>query len=112
MFDPDMVAVQAIQQNAAELAATLPILLDMDYPEFYAGTSEERQLNYHLAWSIAYFLQVGAPKVRFQPFKRLRADIMEATVRTGHRDEAMRTVLNGELRKTLIEEWTSFWKHH
>ncbi len=112
VFDPDMVAVQAIQQNAAELAASLPILLDMDYPEFYAGTSEERQLKYHLAWSIAYFLQVGAPKVRFQPFKRLRADIMEATVRTGHRDEAMRTVLNGELRKTLIEEWTSFWKHH
>lgn len=111
VFDLDVDAVQAIQQNAAELAPTLPLLLDMDYPEFYAGTAEERQMKYHLAWSLAYFLQVGAPNVRFQPFKNLRADLMSATVRTGNRAEAQRAVMDDVMRKTLVEEWTSFWKH-
>ena len=80
------------------------------YPEFYSGTDEERRLKYQLAWSVAYFLQIGAPKVRFQPFKNLRADIMSATVRTKSRDEAMRTVLTDEMRKDLIAEWSAFWK--
>jgi hypothetical protein len=110
VFDRDPDAVLAIQQNAAVLAESLPALLDMDYPEFYAGNSAERQLKYQLAWSLAYFLQVGAPQVRFQPFKNLRADLMAAVVRTKRRDEAMRIVLEGEMRKSLIEEWTAFWK--
>ena len=107
-LDPD--AVLAIQQNAAVLVESLPALLDMDYPEFYAGSSAERRLKYQLAWSLAYFLQVGAPKVRFQPFKNLRADLMAAVVRMRRRDEATRAVLEGEMRKSLIEEWTAFWK--
>ena len=110
VFDRDPDAVLAIQQNAAELARSLPALFDMDYPEFYAGSNAERQLKYQLAWSLAYFLQVGAPKVRFQPFKNLRADLMAAVVRTRRRDEATRAVLEGDMRKSLIEEWTAFWK--
>ena len=110
VFDRNPDAVLAIQQNAAVLAESLPTLLDMDYSEFYAGTSAERQLKYQLAWSLAYFLQVGAPKVRFQPFKNLRMDLMAAVVRTRRRDEAMRAVLGGAMRKSLMEEWTAFWK--
>ena len=110
VFDRDSDAVLAIQQNVAVLAESLPVLLDMDYPDFYAGSDAERQLKYHLAWSLAYFLQVGAPKVRFQPFKKLRMDLMAAIVRTQRRDEATRAVLTGEMRKRLIEEWTAFWK--
>jgi hypothetical protein len=112
VFDIEPEAAQVMRQNAADLADSLSLLLDMDYPEFYAGSSEEKRLKYQLAWSVAYFLQEGAPKVRFQPFKNLRADLMDALVRTRRRDEAMRTVLNGELRKTLVREWISFWKHH
>ena len=111
VFDRDPDAVLAIQQNVDVLVESMPALLDMDYPEFYAGSGEDRQLKYHLAWSLAYFLQVGAPKVRFQPFKNLRADLMAAVVRTRRRDEAMRTVLEGGMRKSLIEEWAAFWKH-
>ena len=110
VFDLDPKATVIIQPNAAELAESLSTLLDMDYPEFYDGAGEERQLKYQLSWSLAYFLQVGAPKVRFQPFKKLRMDLMAAVVRTQRRDEAMRAVLTGEMRKRLIEEWIAFWK--
>ena len=110
VFDLDVEAVDAIQPNAAALAEMLPMLLMMDYPEFYAGSSEERRLKYQLAWSLAYFLQIGAPKVRFQPFKDFRADIMRAVVRTKDRNTAMRTVLTGEMCDNLVGEWLAFWK--
>ena len=110
VFELDPEAVQAIKGAIAALAGFLPTLLDMDYPDFYAGTGEERRLKYQLAWSLAYFLQTGAPKVRFQPFKNLRADLMRETVRLKNRDEAARTVLTDEMRKDLIAAWSAFWK--
>ena len=58
---------------------------------------------------MAYFLQIGAPDVRFQPFKNLRADLMKEIVRTQSRRDAMRIVLTDEMRKELISEWLAFW---
>ena len=110
VFDPDPEAVQVIKGDTAAFAEYLPALLDMDYPEFYAGSGEERRLKYQLAWSLAYFLQIGAPKVRFQPFKHLRFDLMRETIRTKNRNEAARIVLTEEMRKDLIAEWSAFWK--
>ena len=110
VFDAEPVAARQIHANAAEFAEVLPQLFDMDYKEFYAGTDEERRLKYRLAWSLAYFLQIGAPEVRFQPFKNLRADIMSAIVRTGRRDEATRIVLTDAMRRDLVGEWLAFWK--
>lgn len=110
VFDLDAEAVSMIHPNATVLAEMLPTLLAMDYPEFYDGSREDRRLKYQLSWSLAYFLQVGAPKVRFQPFKSLRADLMRSVVRAKDRNEAMRIVLTDEMRKDLIAEWLSFWK--
>jgi hypothetical protein len=67
-------------------------------------------MNYRLAWSVAYFLQIGAPQVRFQPFKNLRADYMKALVRTRSRDLAVQAVLTEQVRKELVAEWREFWK--
>lgn len=110
VFDLDPDAVAAIKENTSALAEYLPTLFDMDYSDFYAGTGEDRQLKYQLAWSLAYFLQVGAPKVRFQPFKNLRTDMMREVVRTGRRDDASRIVMTELVRKDLIYEWRAFWR--
>ena len=112
VFDVVPDAVAAIKPNPSEIAEFLPSFFEMDYPDFYSGSSEERIFKYHIAWSVAYFLQVGAPKVRFQPFKNLRADLMKALVRTRRRDEAVKVVIADEMQKELIVEWLSFWKKH
>ena len=112
VFDVVPDAVAAIKPNPSEIAEFLPSFFEMDYPDFYSGSSEERIFKYHIAWSVAYFLQVGAPKVRFQPFKNLRADLMKALVRTRRRDEAVKAVIADEMQKELIAEWLSFWKKH
>lgn len=111
-FDLVPAAVAAVKSNPAAIAEQLPDFLSMDYAEFYSGTQEERVLKYHIAWSIAYFLQTGAPEVRFQPFRNLRSDMLKALLRTRRRDEASKAVLTDELQKELISEWLSFWKRH
>ena len=65
-----------------------------------------------MAWSVAYFLQVGAPDVRFRPFENLRGDLLRAIVRTRSRDEASKAVMTEQVQKNLIGEWLTFWKRH
>lgn len=110
VFDVDRDAVVFVKEHLDELSEYLPVFLDMDYPQFYAETPEDRAMNYRLAWSVAYFLQIGAPQVRFQPFKNLRADYMKALVRTRSRDLAVQAVLTEQVRKELVAEWREFWK--
>ncbi len=110
VFDRDVQAAAYVQQYAAELAQYMPAVLEMDYPAFYDGTQEEIAAKYRLAWSIAYFLEVGAPQVRFRPFERLRADYLKALVRTHSMREATAEVLDGEAREEFVAAWLDFWK--
>ena len=99
-----------IHANAATLAEMLPALLTLDYDEFYAGTQQERNAKYRLAWSLAFFLQIGAPEVRFRPFENLRADYMRALVSMRDGSRATQAVLTDEMRKELVSEWLAFWE--
>lgn len=95
-----------------DLEQYLPSLLKMDYAEFYAGSDVERRTKYRLAWSIAVFLEKGADKVRFQPFKRVKADYLAALVR--HRDMRAATEAafgNGDRIKQFANEWRKFWQN-
>lgn len=110
VFERNPEYVQFIQQNAKSLAEVLPALFTMDYDEFYDGDQLEREAKYRLAWSVAFFLQVGAPEVRFRPFENLRADYMDALVSTRDGIRATNGVLDEDMRKDLISEWLSFWR--
>ena len=99
-----------IKSNASALAELLPALFSLDYEAFYAGEQHEREAKYRLAWSVAFFLEVGAPEVRFRPFKNLRADYMDALVSTRDSFKATRAAMPDDLRKKLIAEWLAFWR--
>ncbi len=110
VFDRDSRAVAYVRQYADDLAEYIPSVLEMDYPAFYDGTQEEVAAKYRLAWSIAYFLEVGAPELRMRPFERLRADYLEALVRTRSMHDATAAVLNDDARKEFVSAWLAFWK--
>jgi hypothetical protein len=110
VFERHAEAATYVQSYAADLAAILPSFLSLDYAEFYDGTQEEIAARYHLAWSLAYFLEVGAPDVRFQPFANTRRDYVKALIDTRSTAEADRVVFNEELRKQFIAAWLDFWK--
>ena len=110
VFDRPRETLDFFHGNCERLAAFVPSVLEMDYDDFYAGTQDERVAKYRLAWSIAYFLQVVAPEVRFAPFASTRADYMDALVRTHERRTATRAALPEDKRKLLVAEWLKFWR--
>ncbi|MGN0845920.1 MAG: hypothetical protein ACI4RA_00880 [Kiritimatiellia bacterium] len=110
-FDRDEQACAYVHEYAAELAEILPEVLEMDYDEFYSGTQEDVAAKYRLVWSIAYFLEVGAPKLRFQPYASFRADYMKALIETRSMHGATRAVLGDEKsRDAFVAAWRAFWR--
>ena len=94
-----------------QYAEQLPAVLSMDYAEFYDGTSEQRALKYRIALSIAVFLERGAPKVRFEPYKNLKADYVKALVKTKNMREATVSALGGSdgIAK-FVADWKRYWE--
>ena len=94
------------------LADLIPALLKMDYAEFYAGTDEERRTKYRLAWSLAQFIEKGAPKVRFAPFENLKKDYVAALLRTQDMFAATDAAFGSEEKlKLFVAEWKKFWEN-
>ena len=82
----------------------------MDYVQFSSGSAAERTLKYRMAWSIAYFLEKGAPKVRFEPFKDVKKTYVESLLR--HQDPWRATSEafgSEENLKKFVSEWKKFW---
>ena len=110
VFDRDVQAAAYVHEYAAELAQDIPAVLEMNYSEFYDGTREDIAAKYRVAWSMAYFLEVGAPKLPYRPFERLRAKYVEALVRTRSMHGATAAVFDDETREAFISAWLDFWK--
>ena len=93
------------------LGDLLPALMAMDYDQFYDGTAAQRREKYRLAWSIARFLEFGAPKVRFQPFRELKADYVQALLATHDMRAATAAALGTpEKLRLFVTEWKKYWK--
>jgi len=93
------------------LSEALPAVMAMDYAEFYGGGDRLRTAKYRLALSIAVFLERGAPKVRFEPFKDFKRDYFEALFKTQDmRMATMSAFASTDRIKLFAAEWTKFWK--
>ena len=97
-------------EGLERLAEMLPALFALDYEAFYAGSDEERMVKYRLAWSVAAFLERGAPLVRFEPFKNVKRDYMDALFATRDPLKATDAAFGGEagLRR-FVKEWLRWW---
>ena len=102
------IAVTAEDLNRLE-DMLLPLVL-MDYSQFYDGTDAERRLKYRLAWSIAFFIENGAPKVRFRPFENLKKDYIETLLKTRDMRKATGAAFGSvDKFKNFVSEWKKFW---
>ena len=104
--------IAATQDDIERVSASLPGIMMMDYDEFYAGDDVERRVKYRLAWSLAVFLERGAPNVRFEPFKSLKDDYVKALLKTHDMRQATIAALLGDRDKTrlFVSEWVKFWQ--
>ena len=93
------------------LASWLPGVFGMDYEQFYDGSDAARRLKYRLAWSVAFFLEKGADKVRFRPFADLKRRYFDSLFE--RRDMRIATSAafgNADTLKLFVDEWKKFWK--
>ena len=112
--DPESVAWGVdVGQDAgglAQLADFLPELFGLDYAAFYDGTDEARRLKYRLAWSVAVFLEKGAPDVRFRPFKDVTRDYLATLLATRDRRQAtVAAFRDADTLKLFQSEWLRWW---
>ncbi len=109
-FEDENSSDWGLEVDLEELAEILPSVMVMDYAEFYSGSDLERRLKYRIAWSIAYFLENGAPEVRFQPFKDVKKRYVEALLKS--QDMRLATAAAFADKDTLElfkSEWKKFW---
>lgn len=98
-------------ENVKKLSTWLPRLFAADYEDFYYGGDDaQRRFMYRLAWSVAVFLEKGAEKVRFQPFKDLKSNYMSTLLKTCDMKKATSAAFGSEEKvKLFIAEWKKFW---
>ena len=110
-FESDDVEATVDPRDLPALEPLVVPLLTMDYDEFYSGTDRERMLKYRLALSIVIFLEEGAPRVRFEPFKNLKRDYLAALFETQDMRKATAAAFrNKDLLKLFVSEWVKYWK--
>ena len=97
-------------EGLARLADALPTLFDLDYTAFYDGTDAARRLKYRLAWSVAVFLEKGAPDVRFKPFKDVKRDYLATLLATRDPRQATAAAFrDSDTLKLFQTEWLRWW---
>ena len=92
------------------LAKSMPAVIATDYAGFYAGSDAERRLKYRMAWSMAHFIEKGAPRVRFKPFENLKKNYIETLLKTRDMQKANAAAFGSqEGLELFISEWKKFW---
>ena len=108
--EDDRWEVDVTAEGLNALEDMIPALMDMDYGEFYGGTDAERRLRYRLAWSIAFFIEKGAPEVRFRPFENLKRDYIEGLLDSHDMRKATAAAFgSADGLGNFISEWKKFW---
>ncbi len=111
-FEDEESADWTIAVDIDQVAEMLPGVMGMDYEAFYEGSDAERSLKYRVAWSIAYFLEKGAPKVRFEPFKDLKTKYVAALLRSHDMRLATAEAFGSKDNLDLFAaEWKKFWRN-
>lgn len=95
--------------NLEAATAQIPNLINADYPGFYGGTDADRNFKYALAWSVAYYLQKGAPQERNTPFKSILPTLAATLARTRSYQQATQDAFSKVDMSVFQENFREFW---
>ena len=97
-------------ENIDVAAALLPLLIEMDYEEFYEGSQSEKLLKYAMAWGLAYFLQKGVPtSIVPETYAAILPNYRSALAKTRDEHKATLAAFEEIDMETFQEAFRTFW---
>ena len=108
-LDEDPARAQLLIDNIEAAVGLLPSLLRASYSEFYAGTADQRRLNYAVAWGLAYYFQKGAPQELNTTFKTILPDYAAALAETHDYNQATAAAFKDADMAVFQENFREFW---
>jgi hypothetical protein len=105
--DPLRIAVllESMRHSPPDLGA----LLGLSYEQFYAGSDEDRQQRYALAWAFVYYLRKGADLERAPYAHEICQRYLEVLWRGRDAGRATSGAFEGVDLKRLTDDFTRFW---
>jgi hypothetical protein len=97
-------------KNLDSVAADIPRLLRMDHAAFYAGSDEQRNLNYSTAWGLIYYLQVGAPARKQTAYAGVITQYLRTLAAAKSPEAATAAAFSGVNMAAFQDDFTEFWK--
>jgi hypothetical protein len=109
VFEEDERSVRLLLDNLDALLPLLPDFMKTSYADFYAGTDEQRELKYALAWGLVYYLQKGVPTESKATAKTLLQTLGVELADTQDYAQAMERVLATLDMKSFQSSFKEFW---
>lgn len=109
-FEENVRYAALVREGVEKFALSLPEFLNAGYSEYYSGSDFQKQCNYALGWSIAWFLQKVAPEIPHKPLEGFNAAMLEAVIRTGNPLAAQaETFQSASKLEAFIKYWIEYW---
>jgi len=97
-----------LKQNLDSVTANIDFCVNADRDAFYAGSGQNRTLNYATAWALVWYLRIGLPKD--SPYSSILDVYREKVLETHDGAEATRAAFHDIDRNALKKAFHSYWK--
>jgi hypothetical protein len=91
-------------------SAAIPKVIAMDHAAFYAGSNDQRALNYSTAWGLAYYLHKGAPARKQSAYAEIIPAYLSALEATRDPGKATAAAFSGTDMAVFQKDFLDFWK--
>jgi hypothetical protein len=99
------VLLESMRRSPPDLGA----LLNLTHAQFYAGSDEDREQRYALAWALVYYLRKGAGLERSPYAHQICQRYLEALWQSKDAGRATQAAFDGIDLKRLTVDFTRFW---
>ena len=97
-----------LKQNLDSVTANIDFCVNADRDAFYAGSGQNRTLNYATAWALVWYLRIGLPAD--SPYSSILDVYREKVLETHDGAEATRAAFHDIDMDALKKAFHSYWK--
>jgi len=101
---------RTLMENLDAAAQNIPLILDMDHTQFYAGGDQKRSLNYATAWGLVCFLHCGTSTGKAAAYAKVLGNYRQALKTSRDAKAATQEAFEDVDMKALQNAFLDFWR--